>query len=310
MVFNLKIICLGTSAGLPTKERNTQTTILSLNPLYNEYWMFDCGEAAQHQILHTNIKLGKLTHIFISHLHGDHIFGLPGLLTSRSFQGGQDRKLTLYGPSGLRKFVDTVLEVSGSHLNYPLEIIEINHGDKFFIYDIGITVGELKHGIPSFGYRIGMPDAAGNLIKEKLIAEGIEPGPVYKAFKLHEQVTINGKIYNTADYKTPGKKGKTLVFFGDTMPCDNEIFLAENADVVVHECTYLDGDVELSHKYYHSHIDDVLSFVSESNVKKLIINHVSNRYTSEDISRLLVDIKARTDCEVLIADDFSEYSVE
>lgn len=310
MVFNLKIICLGTSAGLPTKERNTQTTILSLNPLYNEYWMFDCGEAAQHQILHTSIKLGRLTHIFISHLHGDHIFGLPGVLTSRSFQGGQDKKLTLYGPTGLKQFVDTVLTISCSHLNYPLEIIEIDHGDEFVINDIEITVGALKHGIPSFGYRIVMPDTAGNLIKEKLIAEGIAPGPVYKEFKLHEQVTLNGKIYNTKDFKTAGKKGKKLVFFGDTMPCENEVSLAENADIVVHECTYLDGDIELSHKYYHSHIDDVLSLVSNGNVKKLIINHVSNRYTTKDINRLLAEINTKTECEVFIADDFYEYDIE
>ncbi|UOB19693.1 ribonuclease Z [Macrococcus armenti] len=305
----MKIICLGTSAGLPTKERNTQTTVLSLNPHYNEYWMFDCGEAAQHQILHTNIKLGKLTRIFITHLHGDHIFGLPGILTSRSFQGGEHKPLTIYGPVGIRAFVETTLEVSASHLNYPLEIIEVVDKQCFQIHDINIKVGLLKHGVPSFGYRVKMPDIQGNLMKEKLIEQGILPGPIYKQFKNNAVVTIDNITYDTAQFKTESKKGKVLVFYGDTMPCENEMILAHDADVIVHECTYLDGDIDLSHKYFHSHFEDVKQLVIQCNVKHLIINHVSNRYAREDIQCLLSEIEHQLNCTVHIADDFYTYEL-
>lgn len=282
----MRITFLGTSAGLPTKERNTQTIVLSLTPYDNSYWLFDAGEACQHQILHTNIKLGKLTHIFITHMHGDHIFGLPGLLTSRSFQGGENKPLTVYGPAGIREYIESTLSLSGAHLNYPLQIIEIEDNDEFIINKITVNVRLLNHGMPSYGYRIQFPDTEGNLLSEKLIAQGIHPGPIYQQFKTQPNVEIDGVVYETKEYRLPDKRGKVISIFGDTMPCDAEISLAQHADVIVHESTYLDGDIDLSHKYYHSHIDDVAYLMQQSGAQKIYINHVSNRYDLEAIKCL------------------------
>lgn len=306
----MKITFLGTSAGLPTKERNTQTIILSLAPLNNTFWLFDAGEACQHQILHTNIKLGKLDHIFITHLHGDHIFGLPGLLTSRSFQGGENKPLKVFGPKGIKAYIETTLLISGSHLNYPLEIIEIADGDVLYIDQIKVNVGMLKHGIDSFGYRIQFPDTEGNLISEKLIEAGIQPGPIYQQFKTQEFVEVDGIIYETKNYRNPNKPGKIITIFGDTMPCEAEIDLANTADVIVHESTYLDGDLDLSHKYYHSHIDDVAKLVAESHAKKVLINHVSNRYDLQDIA-LLKDVIQHKYPEMVfeIVKDFDNFEI-
>ena len=102
----MEVTFFGTSAGLPTKERNTQAIALNLEPYSNSIWLFDVGKGTQHQILHHAIKLGKVTHIFITHMHGDHIFGLPGLLSSRSFQGGEQKPLTLVGPKGIKAYVE------------------------------------------------------------------------------------------------------------------------------------------------------------------------------------------------------------
>lgn len=306
----MKITFLGTSAGLPTKERNTQTIILSLAPLNNTFWLFDAGEACQHQILHTNIKLGKLDHIFITHLHGDHIFGLPGLLTSRSFQGGENKPLKVFGPKGIKAYIEATLLISGSHLNYPLEIIEITDGDVLYIDQIKVNVGMLKHGIDSFGYRIQFPDTEGNLISEKLIEAGIQPGPIYQQFKTQEFVEVDGIIYETKNYRNPNKPGRIITIFGDTMPCEAEIDLANNADVIVHESTYLDGDLDLSHKYYHSHIDDVAKLVAESHAKKVLVNHVSNRYDLQDIA-LLKDVIQHKYPEMVfeIVKDFDSFEI-
>src|SRR5690625_940048 len=118
---------LGTGAGVPSKNRNVSSIALSLLQEINSVWLFDCGEATQHQILHTTIKPRKINNIFITHLHGDHIFGLPGFLSSRSFQGGEDL-LTIYGPAGLKQFIDTCLNISETHLQYDINIEEISEG--------------------------------------------------------------------------------------------------------------------------------------------------------------------------------------
>src|SRR6185312_12686718 len=144
----MEIFFLGTGAGMPSKQRNTSSLILNLSAEQAGYWMFDCGEATQHQLLRTSIKPRKVEKIFITHLHGDHIFGLPGFLSSRSFQGGVD-KLTVYGPQGIDAFIKTSLQVSGTHLKYPLEIIEIEEGAVFEDEKFTVTAMSLDHGIYS-----------------------------------------------------------------------------------------------------------------------------------------------------------------
>ncbi|TDM13184.1 MBL fold metallo-hydrolase [Macrococcus lamae] len=306
----MKITFLGTGAGLPSKDRNTQTTVLDLNPLSNEYWLFDAGEAAQHRILNTNIKLGKLTTIFITHLHGDHLFGLPGLLTSRSFQGGEGRPLKVIGPRGIKLYVETTLMLTGSHLNYPLEVLELNGGEVLTINKVSVNVQPLKHGISSLGYRLKFPPKEGRLKQQKLLTAGIEPGPIYKEFKTRPVVTYNGEEYITEDYKEHPEPGKVIAFFGDTMPVETERLLADHADVMIHESTYLDGDHELSHKYFHSHIDDVIQLAAECHVKMTLINHVSNRYTKDDIEALTHQLKnSHPEFNFQITEDYLSYEI-
>ena len=124
----MELIFLGTSAGVPTRSRNVTAILLDLqHPTRGGLWLFVCGEGTQHQLLHTPYHPGKLDKIFITHLHGDHLFGLPGLLCSRSMAGNAN-PLTIYGPAGIREFVDTTLRLSGSWTDYPLEVVEITAG--------------------------------------------------------------------------------------------------------------------------------------------------------------------------------------
>ena len=122
----MELLFLGTGAGVPAKHRNVTSIALKLLEERNSIWLFDCGEGTQQQILHTTLKPRKIEKIFITHLHGDHIFGLPGLLSSRSFQGG-DEPLVVYGPKGIREYVLTSLKVSGTHLKYALSFHEIKY---------------------------------------------------------------------------------------------------------------------------------------------------------------------------------------
>lgn len=150
----MELTFLGTSAGVPTRTRNMTSIVLNLQqPTAAEMWLFDCGEGTQHQFLHTPYHPGKLNKIFITHLHGDHLFGLPGLLCSRSMQGNS-LPLTLYGPTGLREFVETALRLSGSWTDYPLTIVEVGPGLVFDEGGYRVSAYPLNHPVECYGYRI------------------------------------------------------------------------------------------------------------------------------------------------------------
>ncbi|MBJ4025802.1 MBL fold metallo-hydrolase, partial [Salmonella enterica subsp. enterica serovar Derby] len=173
------LLFLGTGAGIPAKTRNVTSVALKLLEERRSVWLFDCGEATQHQILHTSIKPRKIEKIFITHLHGDHVYGLPGLVSSRSFQGGEG-PLTVYGPQGIKTFLETALDVSGTHVTYPLVIKEIGEGTVFEDDQFIVTARSVSHGIPAFGYRVQEKDVPGALDAEALKEIGVSPGPVYQ----------------------------------------------------------------------------------------------------------------------------------
>ena len=148
---------LGTGAGSPAKSRNVTSVALKLLDECNSIWLFDCGEGTQQQILQTNIKPRKINKIFITHLHGDHLFGLPGLLSSRSFQGGNDL-LTVYGPKGIKEYVQTSLRISESNLTYPIKFVEL-HGDGVILNDDKFVV---SCNYPNYQNNYQKPNRAAN----------------------------------------------------------------------------------------------------------------------------------------------------
>ncbi|MFB2002708.1 ribonuclease Z [Staphylococcus aureus] len=306
----MEVTFFGTSAGLPTKERNTQAIALNLEPYSNSIWLFDVGEGTQHQILHHSLKLGKVDHIFITHMHGDHIFGLPGLLTSRSFQGGENKPLTLIGPKGIQKYIETTLTLSESHLNYPITYIEIDESLNYHHDGFTVQAEMLNHGIISYGYRIETPTTPGTIDVDALKAIGLEPGPKYQEVKTNNTFEFNGKIYQSDEFKGEAKSGPVVAIFGDTKPCPNEHIIANDADIMVHEATYIEGEKTLANSYHHSHIDDVFDLIRQSNVKHSLITHMSNRYTKEEIENIYQELKALPDTpDFTFVNDFDSFKI-
>ncbi|MBO1197902.1 ribonuclease Z [Staphylococcus simiae] len=291
----MDVTFFGTSAGLPTKERNTQAIALNLEPYSNSIWLFDVGEGTQHQILHHSLKLGKVSHIFITHMHGDHIFGLPGLLSSRSFQGGDGKPLTLIGPKGIKDFVEMSLSLSESHLNYAITYIEIDEDLSYSHEGFTVEARILNHGIPSYGYRIEAPETTGTINVQALRAIGLEPGPKYQEVKLQDTFEYNGHLYQSQDFRGQSKKGPIIAVFGDTKPCANEQYIAQNADLMIHEATYIEGEKTLANNYHHSHIDDVFELIKKAQVKHSLITHLSNRYNVEDIEQINQELQNSAD---------------
>ncbi|TYR82503.1 ribonuclease Z [Priestia megaterium] len=283
----MELLFLGTGAGVPAKQRNVSSIALQLLQERSAIWLFDCGEATQHQILHTSIRPRRIEKIFITHLHGDHIYGLPGLLGSRSFQGGENL-LTVYGPPGIKQFIDVTLSVSQTHLQYPLEVVEVQEGIVFEDDTFQVTCGLLEHGIPSYGYRIIEKDLPGALQVERLKENGIKPGPHYKLLKEGQTVQLNdGRIINGKEFIDEPKKGKVITILGDTRVCPNSIRLANEADILVHEATFAKGDEQLAYNYYHSTAKQAAEIAKEANVKKLILTHISARYQGEFVNELV-----------------------
>lgn len=287
----MEVLFLGTGAGVPGKLRNVSSIALKLLEERGTVWLFDCGEATQHQILHTSLKSGRIEKIFITHLHGDHIYGLPGLLSSRSFQGGES-EVTIYGPIGIREYIQVSLSVSRTYLRYPLKIIEIEEGILLEDHQFRVEAGLLEHGIPSYGFRVVEKDRAGTLIVDKLSEVGIPPGPIYGKIKSGERVTLeDGTVIEPDHFIGPAIKGRIITILGDTRMCANAFKLAQDADLLIHESTFSKDEEQLAYEYFHSTTRHAARVARKANVRNLCITHISARYDRAELQTLVAEVR-------------------
>ncbi|PFH82988.1 ribonuclease Z [Bacillus sp. AFS088145] len=304
----MKLVFLGTGAGMPSKGRNVTSIALQLLEERGATWLFDCGEATQHQILHTSIRPRRIEKIFITHCHGDHIFGLPGLLSSRTFLGGEDL-LTIYGPKGLKDYVETSFKISGTYLKYPIHYVETSEGIVFEDDQFIVQAVELEHGIQSFGYQIIEKDLPGELNVEELKKIGVKPGPVYKFLKEGKTVTLeDGRILNGKDFIGPSKKGRRIAIAGDTRLTDKSNLLARGMDVLVHESTFADDETAHAYDYFHTTSTQIATVAKCEGIKTLYLTHISARYQGEASKKLLDEAREIFD-QTYIANDFDEYEI-
>ncbi|WP_057491017.1 ribonuclease Z [Streptococcus orisasini] len=290
----MEIQFLGTGAGQPAKARNVSSLVLKLLDEINEIWMFDCGEGTQRQILETTIKPRKIRKIFITHLHGDHVFGLPGFLSSRAFQANEEQTdVDIYGPVGIKSLVMASLRTSGARLPYRIYFHEFNEKhvgkiletDKFTVY-----AEKLDHTIFCVGYRVVQKDLEGTLDAEKLKAAGVPFGPLFGKIKNGQDIVLeDGRKIIAKDYISAPKKGKVITILGDTRKTDASIRLGLGADVLVHESTYGKGDEKLARRHGHSTNMEAAKVAKAASAKKLLLNHISARFLSRDISKMRSD---------------------
>ncbi|MBB6669532.1 ribonuclease Z [Cohnella nanjingensis] len=288
----MKLIFLGTSAGRPTVARNVTAIALIFPEHQHRFWLFDAGEGTQHQLLRAKMKLNKLERIFITHLHGDHLYGLPGLLSSRTYFEGAG-KLHVYGPPGLRAYLECVMLQSGAHLNYELEITEIEAGpiatgDE----DFAVEADELVHRIRSFGYRIVERQRSGPLQLDLLAQRGIRPGPLYGRLKRGEDVVLeNGETLRASEVVGPPAPGRIVAILGDTSPCEAAVRLAKDADLLVHEATFGTGMEEKAADYGHSTILQAAQAASLAKAKRLAVTHISARYDEQALAQQISEVR-------------------
>lgn len=324
----MNITFLGTGAGKPSLQRNVTSMILDLTKERQEMWMFDCGEATSHQIQRLQrkeskeqsplptITLPKISKIFITHLHGDHIFGLFGFLTSRSMSGSH-KPLTLYGPKGIRKILETVIEISESFMMFPFEIIELeanqDPSQPFTVLEddtFTVTAIELQHRVQSFAYRITEKPNIGKLDIKTLHSMGVHDHSVFQQLKNQQTVILdNGLTLEPSEFLKHPKPSQTIVIFGDTYPCENAITIAKNADFIVHEATYAKEFDKLALERAHSTTVQTATIAKNANVKKLYFTHISSRYYHKEAQQMLVDECRAIFKESYIANDLDRIEI-
>lgn len=283
-MFVMEIQFLGTSAGMPTKKRNVSG--IAVKRANSKAWcLVDCGEGTQHRLLYTRLSLHNLQAVLITHMHGDHCFGLPGLIATAALSGRKD-PLTIIGPRQLKVFV--VAAMAASELTPPFSI-NYRNVEELSATDLGdfkLEVTRLSHRLPSWAYGFSEKQPGWRLDVEKLELEGISPGPEWGRLQAGEDVELpGGQILRSEDYRLRLHAPRKVVIAGDN---DTPALLARaisTADVLVHEATYTQAVADrIGNAPRHSSAEMVARFAEDIGVRNLVLTHISPRYhgTGED----------------------------
>jgi ribonuclease Z len=273
----VEITFLGTSSGVPTRSRNVSSVALRLAQR-GEVWLFDCGEGTQHQLQRSGLKSSQIRRIFVTHMHGDHTFGLMGLIASCGL-AGTGQPIDIYGPEGLKEYLQTAAKYSYMHFGDRLKIHPVKTGVVYEDDEFVVSCQLLKHRIPAHGYRVVEKDRPGMFNLEKAQSLGIPPGPVYGKLKQGQTITLeDGRQINGKDLCGVPEVGRKLVYCTDTVFCDGAVALAQDADVLIHEATFAHQDAQMAFDKMHSTSTMAAQVALLAGVRKLIMTHFSPRY--------------------------------
>lgn len=284
---------LGTNAGLPGKFKNPSSLVLDLSEEVRggEIVMIDCGEGSQIQLIRqgdkikngTKVSVSKISKIFITHLHLDHILGLPGVISTAGSQG-RTEPLDIYAPKGLKEWVLATLKMTKNYSSYKLNFHEVNVGDVYTFDDYTVEVYGLKHDVPSHAYHFTMNDKEGSLDGKKAMGLGAT-GKQLGLLKSGQDVTLeDGTLIKSSDVVGEKIKGKQVLICGDTKFLDSYYNdFPKNLDALIFEGTLDKDDTdETLSKYMHSTFQDAATLGKELNAKETYINHLSSRYLNQE----------------------------
>jgi len=310
----------------PTKNCNVSSLAMKLFGS-TKIWLVDCGEGTQHQLIKRPdlVKSSKIEVIFITHLHGDHCFGLPGLLASLSLTGVVT-SLKVVGPEGIKTMIETNISLSKTYLTYKLEIIELvpekitNLGK---ISDIEVSAYPLVHkDVACFGFVFQEPEKPGQLDGKKAAQLGAK-GKDLGLLKSGKDIVLpNGDTLKASDVLSPPQKGKKVLVLGDTKNSDSMFEVGQNCDLLIHEATYDHSMHTKALEGGHSTAKMAGQFAKSLKAKNLIINHFSKRYLEGDksdnkdennksVSDLVVEAQSEVDSGVTVrsAAEFASFSI-
>ncbi|MBO0861785.1 MAG: ribonuclease Z [Chloracidobacterium sp.] len=307
----MKIIPLGTSSGKPTLRRNVSALAVVGE---GEWWLFDCGEGTQTQIARAGLSPQKLAGVFISHLHGDHFNGLPGLLSTMSLDQ-RGKELTLIGPTGIDEYLTLLAGLKICYVNFPLRLREFearyfDGREQELVYEssrVTVMTRPLDHRIFALGYRIEEKTRPGRFDLERAKELGIPAGPLYSRLQSGELVTLeDGQVIHPSEVLGPPRPGKAVSYCLDTRPCAAAVKLSKNADWLIHEATFTEELIEESNHFGHSTAIQAAKIALEADARRLLITHFSSRFPD---ARPLLEEARSVFPETYAAEDLIELEV-
>ena len=298
----VQIVFLGTSGSWPTPKRNVSAIAVKRGP---EVLLFDCGEGTQRQFMLSKLSFMQTSRIFLTHFHGDHFLGLPGLVQSMSMNG-REKELLVYGPTGTEEIVRTLVNIGHFAPAFSVAAKGLKGGDGVDGGEYSVRAIDTSHTVPSVGYVLEESTRPGRFSLDKAKALGVPEGPMYSRLQEGRSVTVEDRTITPEMVLGPPRRGRKIVYTGDTLPSNRVLEAARDADVLIHDATADTALEEKANRYGHSTGHQAAEIARDAGVRALILTHVSPRY--EDTSTILAEAKAAFP-NTYMAEDFFEYEV-
>ncbi|MFB6266746.1 MAG: ribonuclease Z [Halodesulfurarchaeum sp.] len=302
---SLRVTVLGTSGAIPTTERNPSAVFVRRE---GDAMLFDVGEGTQRQMMRfgTGFDVGD---VFLTHLHGDHVLGLPGLIQTMAFNE-RDAPLSIYTPAGTRTAVVALIHAVGRDPAYPVSVTEVEPGETVMRReDYEIRALETEHRSPSVGYALTEDERKGRFDRERAEELGVPVGPKFSQLHEGEPVELDdGTIVRPGEVVGPPRPGRTVVYSGDTRPTEAVREAASGADLLIHDATFAADAADRARETGHSTAGEAGRLAAEAGVDRLLLTHISPRYAG-DTSDLKAEAEAAFGGEVVVASDGYELEV-
>jgi ribonuclease Z len=296
----MRVTVLGTSGAVPTTERNPSAIHVNRE---GDRLLFDCGEGTQRQMMRFGTGFA-IEHVFLSHMHGDHVLGLPGMLQTFDFNE-REAPLTVHAPAGTRGAVENLVAGGGGSPDFPVRVNQVSGGDVALdreAYEVRAI--DTSHDCAAVGYLLAEADRKGHFDRETAEEElGIEPGPKYS--KLHDGESVetdDGRTVQPEAVVGPPRPGRRLVYTGDTRPCEAVVEAAADADLLIHDATFASDHAERAAATAHSTAAQAAEIAQRAGAARLALTHISTRYAGE-VDRLEAEAREVFDGEAWVPDD-------
>jgi len=304
----MKIVLLGTSSAVPTLYRSLSSTALIRD---GDVFLFDCGEGTQVQLMRSGVRRSKIQAIFIGHLHGDHLYGISGLLSTLHLDK-RETPLRVFGPQGLLHFLQASFRTKNLTFSYPITVEEFPRGFHGRVLDekeFYVDAMPLDHSIFCLGWRFQEKDRPGVFNLQRAEELNIPRGPLFGKLQGGAPVTLSdGRTIAPEDVLGPPRPGNSVTYCLDTQFSRKSIELAETSTVLIHETTFGPDGIDMARERKHSTMEDAARVASEAGVGKLVATHFSSRYDPRQVRQIAADAKNVFE-NIRVAKDLMEIDV-